>query len=118
MGLQAAKLHNPEDVVLKVLFGNYAVLTRRLADNFTDGQSGREACIGVLKNHLHIRTQLVEGSVFKVGNFLALKVHLAARNVMQAQNRAAHSRFSATAFADYAEGFAPFKLERNAVNRL
>ena len=79
---------------------------------------GVEGGEGVLKDHLHAASQLLELGAVKTGQVHAVNRHRAAGGVHEAHDAAAQRGFSAARLPYDAENLAPVYVEAHVVQRL
>ena len=76
--LQAAVIHDPVDIVVKLSLRRQPVFPHRLTDDLTYRQSRRQAGKGILEDDLHLRPHGPHLFVGKVVDLFAVKQHLPA----------------------------------------
>ena len=76
----------------------------RFRDDLINGHARVEAGVAVLENDLGAVAELLEFRLAHLGDILAVKQHLAAGRLQQAQHSAAQRGFATAALADNAQG--------------
>ena len=96
-----------------------AVLFQRLANDVFDYPARIQRRIGILKNHLDAFAQFQASgaSVSRMG-IHTVKVHAAARGLVQTHHEFGHGAFAATGLSHQRQGFAFFNLKGHAIDGL
>jgi hypothetical protein len=87
-----------------------------LAHDPTDAVARVERREWILKDHLHPATQRTELVLAEIGNVPAVEDDATRGRLVEAQDRAADRRFTATRLADEADRLAAANLERDVVD--
>ena len=93
------------------------MLLKGFGDDGTHGHSRVEACLRILKYHLHARAHVAQPRTMQLCDVYAVEIHLSGRRLVEAHGDAAHRRFAAAAFTDQAQGPAALYVETDIMIR-
>ena len=116
--LQAAGLHDAGDILIMLFLGHDAMFPNTFTNDLGDGQTGRQAGIGVLEDDLDIGTVLPQFGLAQTEDLGAVEVDFAIGLFLQAQDGLADGGLAAAGLADQTHGGTTLDLERDAVNGL
>src|SRR5262249_45422481 len=90
---------------------------QRFGNDITDFHARVQRCIRILKNDLHLATQVSQFTSAQCANIPTSECDLPGSRLDQSEQTATDRRFSATRFAHQAQRFAAEDLKRNTIDR-
>ena len=94
------------------------MLTDRLENDLGNGQTRRQAGVGVLEDHLNLRTDLAELVLGNVVNLNSVEVNLSGRLFRQTQDRLTDGGLATAGLAHKSHGGSLLNIEGDAVYSL
>ena len=119
VGLVLAEAHELEqldDACVDLGLGAHVVVQQLLAQHLAHGHAGVERGVGILEDHLDVFAAVAQLMLGKLGEVNARKDDLAARGVVQVDDRAGKRGLAATRLAHQAERLACVEGERHVVH--
>ena len=114
---QADFFHHGVHALLDFFVAEIGIVgAQRLGNDAADAHAGIERCQRVLEDHLDVFALEPHGFGRQADQLFAVKQNAAGAGFDQADNGAGKGGFAAAGFADHAEGFAGFEIERYAVD--